>query len=74
MGEFVRTFAEKNVGESLACLVAADRYSHLEKEILPAMQTEQVIITDRYVLSSLILQQMDGVNSDFILSLNSEAI
>lgn len=34
----------------------------------------KVVITDRYILSSLILQGMDGVNTKFILDINDEII
>lgn len=30
-----------------------------------------IVITDRYILSSLILQRMDGVNADYIMDLNA---
>lgn len=71
-GSFVRKFAESHSGISLACLVAADRYEHIENEILPELKKGKIVITDRYILSSLILQQMDGVNGTFILDLNSK--
>lgn len=71
-GSFVRRFAESHSGISLACLVAADRYDHIENEILPELKKGKIVITDRYILSSLILQQMDGVNGTFILDLNSK--
>ena len=73
-GSFVRKFAESHSGISLACLVAADRYEHIEKEILPELKKGKIVITDRYVLSSLILQQMDGVSNKFILDLNSQIL
>jgi dTMP kinase len=73
-GSFVRKFAESHSGISLACLVAADRYEHIEKEILPELKKGKIVITDRYILSSLILQQMDNVNDTFLLELNSKII
>lgn len=73
-GSFVRKFAESHSGIGLACLVAADRYEHIENEILPELKKGKIVITDRYILSSLILQQMDGVSGDFLLDLNSEII
>ena len=65
LGQFVRNYAESNVGIELACLVAADRYSHLINEILPQLQKGKIVITDRYFLSSLILQRMDNVDLDY---------
>lgn len=70
LGKFIRQIAETLGNESLTCLVAADRYQHLNNEILPRLEKEQVVITDRYILSSLILQRMDDVDVDFILSTN----
>ncbi|MCI8410678.1 MAG: dTMP kinase [Lachnospiraceae bacterium] len=73
-GSFVRKFAENHSGVSLACLVAADRYEHIKNEILPELNKGKIVIIDRYILSSLILQQMDNVSNSFLLDLNSEII
>ena len=74
LGSFIRQFAENHTGRSLACLVAADRYEHISNEIIPELKKGALVITDRYILSSLILQEMDGVSDTFILSLNSDII
>ena len=74
LGNFLREFAEKHSGISLACLVAADRYEHITNEILPALEDGKMVISDRYILSSLILQEMDGVSATFLLTVNSEII
>lgn len=74
LGRFIRGFAEENLGISLACLVAADRYEHIANEIVPELKKGRLVITDRYVLSSLILQEMDGVSDEFILNINAEVI
>ena len=66
LGAFLRSFAEEEKGLGLACLVAADRYEHLKNEIIPMLEQRKVVITDRYILSSFILQGMDGVNTKFI--------
>lgn len=55
LGNFLREFAEKHSGISLACLVAADRYEHMTNEIIPALEEGQLVISDRYILSSLVL-------------------
>ena len=70
LGKFVRKFSENHFGTSLACLVAADRYEHIVSELVPELQKGSLVITDRYILSSLILQQMDGVNSTFIFDIS----
>lgn len=74
LGNFTRKFAEQHSGISLACLVAADRYEHISTEILPELNKGKIVITDRYILSSLILQAMDNIRNTTILSLNSEII
>lgn len=74
LGRFTRRFAEEYSGISLACLVAADRYKHIENEIVPELKKGKLVITDRYVLSSLILQEMDGVSDTFVLNVNAEII
>ena len=74
LGKFTRNFAEHHAGISLACLVAADRYEHISAEILPELSKGKIVITDRYILSSLILQCMDNVKDTVIFSLNSEIV
>ncbi|MCL2254032.1 MAG: dTMP kinase [Lachnospiraceae bacterium] len=74
IGNFIRKIAESLEGESLACLVAADRYHHLKQTIIPELKKGKVVITDRYILSSLILQCMDNVDVTFVLAVNGKAI
>ncbi len=74
LGDFARVFAEDSGGNELACIVAANRYEHLNNEIIPNLEEGVIVISDRYILSSLILQVMDDVNMDFILGLNQEVI
>jgi len=74
LGKFVRHIAEKIKHESLACLIAADRYNLLYTEIIPQLLEKRVVIMDRYVLSSLILQRLDNVDSDFILTIHKNLI
>ena len=74
LGIFVRHLAEKHYGMSLACLVTADRYEHIKNIVIPELSKGKIVISDRYVLSSLILQGMDEVSPRYILELNSEII
>ncbi|HEY3368884.1 MAG TPA: dTMP kinase [Symbiobacteriaceae bacterium] len=74
LGESVRDWERSYRGRTYACLIAADRYYHLENEVLPATEQGQVVISARYVISSLVLQRLDGVSMDFVWALNSEAL
>lgn len=71
LGMFTRSHADQIDGRALACLVAADRYQHLTDEIRPRL-AEGDVLCDRYLGSSLVLQQIDGVPGDFILDLNQD--
>ena len=46
----------------------------MQDEIIPELEKGKIVITDRYILSSLILQRMDEVSEEFILTLNNEII
>ncbi len=72
LGQFVRTAEEDYQGRILAYLVAADRYFHLESEVLPALQESKIVLSDRYIESSLVLQRLDGLDIELIWSLNSQ--
>ncbi|MCO6005140.1 dTMP kinase [Actinoallomurus purpureus] len=60
-------------GYALACLVTADRYHHLETEIQPALNSGTIVVCDRYVPSSHVLQILDGVGPDFVTQINAHA-
>src|SRR5690606_24891937 len=47
---------EKPRAELMALLFATDRLQHCQEEILPALLSGQDVVTDRYVLSSLVYQ------------------
>ena len=44
--------------QTLTLLFAADRVDHLEAQVLPALDRGEIVICDRYVLSSLAYQGM----------------
>jgi dTMP kinase len=71
LGRLVRSAESYLAGRALALAVAADRYAHLDGEITPALRSGKVVITDRYVQSSLVLQRLDGLGLDEIWSYNS---
>lgn len=74
LGEFLRNAEESCSGECLACLAAADRYFHIERELIPALSIGKIILSDRYIESSLVLQGMDGCAFDFVWELNSRVL
>lgn len=73
LGELARYKTDLYQGHALACLIAADRYHQLATEIRPRVQQGEIVLCDRYVASSYVLQQMDGVPLPFIESLNGHA-
>ncbi|MBL7499786.1 dTMP kinase [Frankia sp. CNm7] len=73
LGDLARFSTNHYQGITLACLVAADRYQHLETEIRPALATGAIVVCDRYVASSLVLQGLDGVPADFLWTLVAAA-
>jgi dTMP kinase len=73
MGQLIRAGTDDYAGIALACLVAGDRHHHLAAEIRPALAAGQIIICDRYLPASLVLQRMDGISWDVIIQLNQGA-
>lgn len=71
LGRLVRSAESYLTGRALALAVAADRYAHLESEITPALRAGKVVVTDRYVQSSLVLQRLDGLGLAEIWSYNA---
>ena len=61
LGRLVRSSETGLSGRALALAVAADRYAHVDNEIRPSIDAGQVVISDRYVQSSLVLQRLDGL-------------
>lgn len=70
LGKLARRETDRYRGRALACLIAADRYHHVETEIRPRLQRGEIVLCDRYVASSYVLQQIDGVSLEFIEALN----
>lgn len=73
LGQLARHGTEEYQGMTMACLIAADRYRHQEQEIRPAVARGDVVVCDRYIASSLVLQVMDGVGRDVVWELNRHA-
>ncbi|MEU5498018.1 dTMP kinase [Streptomyces griseofuscus] len=73
IGQLARHGTEEYRGMSMACLIAADRYRHVEQVIRPALARGEIVVCDRYIASSLVLQVMDGVPRDSVWELNRHA-
>ncbi|MFS0692785.1 dTMP kinase [Streptomyces nitrosporeus] len=74
LGRFIRGHFAHIRGHALACLVAADRYEHVQHEIEPRMRAGDTVITDRYLASTLVMQRLDGVPLDYLLALNAPVL
>ena len=55
-----------------ALLFAADRIEHYYEEILPKLQSGAIVICDRYKLSSIIYQGLNGLSEEWIEMINSK--
>jgi len=73
IGDLACELTETVHGIALACLYAADRYHHLATEVLPHLDAGQIVITDRYTPSALVMQQLDGVDPDYLWRINAKA-
>lgn len=70
LGELARHGTDTYRGMALACLCAADRHHQLATEIVPALREGTLVVCDRYVASSLVLQGIDGLSAEVVWQLN----
>jgi dTMP kinase len=61
---------QRLAGTELAERIAEDRRSHVDHLIAPALRAGQVVVTDRYVLSSYVFHCLDRVEPAVIAELN----
>jgi dTMP kinase len=78
IGQFIKEYyldTEKR-GSSIieALLFAANRFEHVETEIVPAINQGKLVISDRYVYSSLAYQGAAGLDLKWIQMINEHAI
>lgn len=59
-------------GPELALLVAADRYHHERTVIRPAVAGGMIVLCDRYLASSMVLDRVDGVRAELLGSVYSQ--
>ena len=78
IGKFIKRYClhgEKRVSSIVeALLFAADRYEHVENEIAPALKIGKIVVSDRYVYSSLAYQGAAGLSLDWIRKINQHAL
>ncbi len=78
IGKFIRTgllYKEMRPPTSIeALLFAADRIDHIQKEVQPALNSGHVIISDRYLYSSLAYQGSTGLDLEWIRAVNVHAL
>lgn len=70
LGNLCRSFEGKLNNLSYAYLICADRCNHVQEDILPYVNNSYIVICDRYIASSLVYQNFDGVPNDIIWELN----
>ncbi|MBA9005930.1 dTMP kinase [Thermomonospora cellulosilytica] len=71
LGRLIRAHEAELTGRALALAVAADRSHHLDTEIVPALAASATVICDRFIPSSLVLQQLDGLDPREVWSYNA---
>lgn len=79
VGSYLRQIMAREVRHSadpstMALLFAADRRDHLDREILPALAEGQIVICDRYLLSSLAYQGCLLADLPWVRELNRAAV
>lgn len=77
IGTFIRNsylYGEKRLSSVIeALLFAAERIEHVETEVLPALHQGKLVISDRYIYSSLAYQGAAGLSLEWIEKINEHA-
>jgi dTMP kinase len=78
IGTFIRKhclYGEKRLSSIIeALLFAADRIEHVETEVLPALHQGKLVISDRYLYSSIAYQGAAGLSLEWIERINEHAL
>jgi dTMP kinase len=78
IGAFIRKsclYGEKRLSSAIeALLFAADRLEHVENKVLPALRQGRLVVSDRYVYSSLAYQGAAGLTLEWIERINEHAL
>lgn len=71
LGQLLRSAEAVLTGRALALAIAADRCHHIDTEIIPSLDGGALIVCDRYLPSSLVLQRVDGMDMSEIWDYNA---
>jgi dTMP kinase len=78
IGAFIRKsclYREKRLSSVVeALLFAADRVEHVENEVLPVLREGRLVVSDRYIYSSLAYQGAAGLSLEWIEKINEHAL
>jgi len=78
IGKFIRTHIlqrKRRVPVAVeALLFAVDRVDHLERRVKPALQEGKIVVSDRYVYSSLAYQGAAGLDLNWIEEINRSVV
>lgn len=76
LGKLLRKYLKDSTSPAAldALIFAADRIDHCHNEILPSLQNGKIVITDRYIDSSIVYQSIQGENqgltTDWVMQIN----
>src|SRR3989338_936072 len=77
IGESIRSILKSTVGvpipspAALQLLFCADRADHVARVIQPALTAGKTVITDRYVLSTIVYGAAQGLDPEWLRAINS---
>ncbi len=78
IGKFIRTYIlqrKRRVPIAVeALLFAVDRVDHLERRVKPALEEGKIVVSDRYVYSSLAYQGAAGLDLNWIEEINRSVV
>jgi dTMP kinase len=78
IGRFIRSkilYGERRVSTAVeALLFAADRIDHVQNEVMAAVSDGKIVVSDRYLYSSLAYQGSAGLSLDWIQTINAHAL
>ncbi len=74
IGKFIREQLKLKTipsASALQLLFCADRAAHIETTIKPALDAGKIVISDRYVISTLVYGEALGLDPDWLLRVNT---